>query len=361
MQLMIVDSYVKKKALQTYCASDWHIVVSLGRICDLPIDRLGVNLDDFKPDYKLLYGAIPFIKSLNELASCAEQVWLAMDVSREGEILAQHLVEHLIAKSVKRIVLTDISKEGVTNALNNPKEISQYLCDAWSARRVIDRLIGYKVSQALTQRFQEPVAIGRVQAIVLKLIVKREQAFCAYQQIKNTLHSNNKSKSIPEKSLDSNFLKRFDEWSLMLALEKEGVLCAKTLISTLNSLQRHGYIAIQNDFFCFYPTPFGEQLIDLLEDKFKFLDFSYNRDLENALENLSQGKEHYFYLVNTVNDELQKGLGLLRDSISLSMTCPRCQSPVKQLRDQYGYFKVCSRYREGCTGSKSENTPGDSV
>lgn len=354
MQLIIVDSYAKKKALQAYCGFDWRIVVCAGQICDLPTYALGISEPDFKPRYELLESAIPFMKSLNQLAASADHVWLAMDSNREGEVLAQHLAEHLMTDSIKRIVLTEISKNGMTTALNNPKEIDQRLCDAWTARRVIDRLIGYKVSQELTQMFQKPVAVGRVQSIALKLIVKRERVLRAFMG-KNPTYLNNEPLLAFEEQLRNHSLKRFDELSLITELEKEGIGCRRTLIPLLNILEHYNYVVKQNAFL--HPTPFAEKLIELLENKFKFLKLSYTRDLEIALHDVSVGKQTYFSVVNAVNDELQKGLGLLRGTVSVPMSCPRCQAPIKRLRDAHGYFRVCSRYQEGCTGSESGTPP----
>ncbi|HQW57971.1 MAG TPA: DNA topoisomerase [Gammaproteobacteria bacterium] len=354
MQLMIVDSYRKKKALQAYCGFDWRIVVCAGQICDLPTYSLGIAEPDFKPRYELLENATPFMKSLNQLAATADHVWLAMESNREGEILARHLAQHLIADSIKRIVFIDITKDGMTTALNNPRKIDQQLCDAWTARRVIDRLIGYKVSEQLTQMFQKPVAVGRVQSIALKLIVKRERVLRAFMG-KNPTYLNNEPLLASEEQLRTNTLKRFDELSLIAALEQESVGCSRTLIPILNILEHYNYVVKQNAFL--HPTPFAEKLIDLLEGKFKFLDLSYTRDLEIALHDISVGKQTYFSIVNKVNDDLQKGLGLLRDMSSVSALCPRCQAPIKRLRDEYGYFMACSRYQEGCTGSPSDTPP----
>lgn len=354
MQLMIVDSYRKKKALQAYCGFDWRIVVCAGQICDLPTYALAISEPDFKPHYELLENAIPFMKSLNQLAASADHVWLAMDSNREGEILAQHLAEHLVADSIKRIVVTEISKSGITTALNNPKEIDQQLCDAWTARRVIDRLIGYKVSQELTQMFQKPIAVGRVQSLALKLIVERERVLRVFMG-KHPTYLNNEPLLSSEEHLRTTTLKRFDELSLIMELEKEGIGCRRTLIPLLNVLEHYNYVVKQNAFL--HPTSFAEKLIDLLEDKFKFLELSYTRDLEIALAEISVGKQTYFSVVNAVNDELQKGLGLLRDGVSAPMACPRCHAPIKRLRDAYGYFRVCSRYQEGCMGSESGTPP----
>jgi len=354
MQLIIVDSYAKKKALQAYCGFEWRIVVCAGQICDLPTYSLGIAEPDFKPFYELLENAIPFMKSLNQLAASADHVWLAMEANREGEVLAQHLAEHLMSDSIKRIVLTEISKNGLTTALNNPIEINQQLCDAWNARRIIDRLIGYKVSQELTQMFQKSVAVGRVQSIALKLIIKREQVLRAFMG-KHPTYLNNEPLLASEEHLRTHSLKRFDELSLITELEKEGVGCRRTLIPLLNVLEHYNYVVKQNAFL--HPTPFAEKLIELLENKFKFLELSYTRDLEIALHEISVGKQTYFSVVNTVNDELQKGLGLLRDGVNPAMSCPRCQAPIKRLRDACGYFRVCSRYQEGCTGSESDTPP----
>jgi DNA topoisomerase IA len=350
MQLMIVDSYAKKKALQTYCGFDWRIVVCAGQICDLPTYALGISEPDFKPHYELLENVLPFIKSLNQLALSAEHVWLAMDANREGEILAQHLTEHLVSDSIKRIVFSDTTKNGITTALNNPRKIDKQLCDAWTARRVIDRLIGYKVSQELTQMFQKPVAVGRVQSIALKLIVKRERFLRAFMG-KHPTYLNDEPLLASEEQLRTHTLKRFDELSLITELEREGVGCSRTLIPILNVLEHYDYVVKQNAFL--HPTRFAEKLIELLEDKFKFLELAYTHDLEIALHEISVGKQTYFSVVNAVNDELQKGLALLKQMVSVPALCPRCQAPIKRLHDEYGYFMACSRYQEGCTGSQS--------
>ncbi|HEV2523710.1 MAG TPA: DNA topoisomerase [Gammaproteobacteria bacterium] len=214
--------------------------------------------------------------------------------------------------------------------------------------------LGYKVSQELTQMFQKPVAVGRVQSIALKLIVKRERVLRAFMG-KHPTYLNNEPLLASEEQLRTNTLKRFDELSLITELEKEGVGCSRTLIPILNILEHYNYVVKQNAFL--HPTSFAEKLIDLLEGKFKFLDLSHTRDLEIALHDISVGTQTYFSVVKAVNDELQKGLGLLRDMVSAPMPCPRCQAPIKRLRDEYGYFMACSRYQEGCTGSQSDTPP----
>jgi DNA topoisomerase I len=182
--LVIVESPAKAKTISKYLGKNYTIKASYGHIRDLPGYRLGVNIsENFSPFYSVLKDKTKILKELNKIASKAEIVYIATDPDREGEAIAWHIQESLDIdnKKVKRIVFHEITKKAVTEAINLNRNINLDLVNAQQARRVLDRLIGYKLSPILSKKIQRGLSAGRVQSVAVKIICDREQEIDAFE------------------------------------------------------------------------------------------------------------------------------------------------------------------------------------
>ncbi|PID69644.1 MAG: DNA topoisomerase I [Flavobacteriales bacterium] len=176
--LVIVESPAKAKTIEKYLGKDFQVESSFGHIADLPSKELGVDVDGgFKPKYKVSSDKKAVVKKLKDLAKKADTVWLASDEDREGEAIAWHLYEQLKLKeaNTKRIVFHEITKNAILKAVGNPRGINYNLVNAQQARRVLDRLVGYKLSPVLWRKVKGGLSAGRVQSVAVRLIVERER------------------------------------------------------------------------------------------------------------------------------------------------------------------------------------------
>ena len=183
MKLIIVESPAKAKTIEKYLGGDYKVDASGGHIRDLPEKKIGVDLKkNFAPDYVVTPQKEETIKRLKREAKEAEVVYLATDPDREGEAISWHLATVLgIEPHEKcRIVFNEISKSAVTRAIQNPGTINLRLVDAQQARRVLDRLVGYKLSPVLCKKIQGKLSGGRVQSVALRLIADREREIQAF-------------------------------------------------------------------------------------------------------------------------------------------------------------------------------------
>ena len=177
--LVIVESPTKARTIGKFLTKDYEIKASMGHIMDLPKSRLGVDVDHgFLPQYELVSEKKMIISDLKESGKKADSIILATDPDREGEAIASHIKEILGKgndKKFKRIVFHEITKEAVEEALKNPRDIDKDLVNAQTARRVLDRLVGYKLSPVLWQKVRRGLSAGRVQSVALRLIIERER------------------------------------------------------------------------------------------------------------------------------------------------------------------------------------------
>lgn len=181
--LVIVESPAKAKTISKILGRDFQVKASIGHVRDLPKNRLGVNVrKNFEPQYEILREKEPIVKELREAAQDAEKVYLAPDPDREGEAIAWHLSELLdLPKSkLHRIEFNEITKEAVLAAIKSPRQIDKRLVDAQQARRVLDRLVGYKISPLLWRKVNGRSA-GRVQSVAVRLICEREQDVTSFE------------------------------------------------------------------------------------------------------------------------------------------------------------------------------------
>jgi DNA topoisomerase-1 len=182
MNLVIVESPTKARKLATYLGKEFKIEASVGHVRDLPKSKLGVDLEnDFEPTYEVPHGKGTVVKKLQKLAKDADAIYLAMDPDREGEAIAWH-VKHLLEEAgltdqeiYQRSVFFEITKKAVLAAVEKPGKVNQDLVDAQQARRVLDRLVGYKLSPVLWRKVRRGLSAGRVQSVALRLIVERER------------------------------------------------------------------------------------------------------------------------------------------------------------------------------------------
>src|SRR3989344_5068603 len=183
MKLVIVESPTKAKTLSGFLGKEYDIESSYGHVRDLPKGQLGVDVENrFEPKYITPRKAQKNLNNLKKIASKAEEVILATDEDREGEAIAWHLAKALdLEQDAKRIVFHEITRSAIEKALEKPRSINQDLVDAQQARRVIDRLVGYKLSPFLWKKVRGGLSAGRVQSAALKLIVDREDEIRAFK------------------------------------------------------------------------------------------------------------------------------------------------------------------------------------
>ena len=183
--LVIVESPAKAKTINKYLGSDYLVMASIGHIKDLPSKGLGVDVDnDFEPTYEVIPDTKKrnnkkIVADLKKAAKGAEAIYLAADPDREGEAICQHLAEEIVPKRPKtpayRVMFNEITKRAVQDAFKEPKQIDSNLVDAQQARRVLDRLVGYKVSPLLCRIVGGRLSAGRVQSVALRMVVERER------------------------------------------------------------------------------------------------------------------------------------------------------------------------------------------
>lgn len=174
--LVIVESPTKARTIGRFLGPDFEVLASMGHIYDLPKSKLGVDVEhNFEPQYELMKDKSKTLSQLKSAAKGADRVILATDLDREGEAIAYHIAENIGLKNADRIVFHEITKEAIEEALGNPKKINVDLVDAQTARRVLDRLVGYKLSPILWQKVRRGLSAGRVQSVALRLIVERER------------------------------------------------------------------------------------------------------------------------------------------------------------------------------------------
>ena len=180
-KLVIVESPAKAKTIEKFLGRDFEVRASMGHIIDLPKKGLGVNTrKDFTPKYEVIEKKDRLIDELKAASRRADEVFLAPDPDREGEFIAWSLKETLGLKNPRRAVFNEITKGAVQQAINKPRDINEDLFNAQQARRVLDRLVGYKISPLLWRRIQSGTSAGRVQSVALRLICDREAEIRAF-------------------------------------------------------------------------------------------------------------------------------------------------------------------------------------
>ncbi len=177
MKLVIVESPTKTKTLKKFLGDEYKISATMGHIRDLPRKKIGVDLKDFTPDYTIVPGKKKIINQLKKEKKDSKQIILATDLDREGEAIAWHTAKLLELKQddYQRVVFHEITESALKQALKAPRKIDKNLVDAQQARRILDRIVGYKLSPFLWKKISKGLSAGRVQSVVLRFIVERER------------------------------------------------------------------------------------------------------------------------------------------------------------------------------------------
>ncbi len=176
--LVIVESPAKAKTIKKYLGSNYEVVASMGHVRDLPKARLSVDIkNNFAPKYEIIKGKEKLVNELKSMAEKSDNIYLATDPDREGEAISWHLayILGLPDDYCKRVEFNEITKTGVTNGMNNPRSINIDLVNAQQARRILDRLVGYKLSPFISQKIRRGLSAGRVQSVAVRIIVDREE------------------------------------------------------------------------------------------------------------------------------------------------------------------------------------------
>lgn len=175
--LVIVESPAKAKTIEKFLGDDYKVMSSYGHIRDLKKKELSIDIDTLQPDYEIPEEKEKLVKELKSNAKKAEKVWLASDEDREGEAISWHLCEvlGLDEEKTSRIVFHEITKPAILEAINHPRHLDMNLVNAQQARRVLDRLVGFKLSPVLWRKVKPALSAGRVQSVAVRLIVERER------------------------------------------------------------------------------------------------------------------------------------------------------------------------------------------
>ncbi|HXW07316.1 MAG TPA: type I DNA topoisomerase [Vicinamibacterales bacterium] len=177
--LVVVESPAKAKTINKYLGRNYKVVASMGHVRDLPKSKLGVDIEEgFEPSYEVIASRKKVLKDLKDAAKEATEIFVATDPDREGEAIGWHLAEELGTgnrKKIRRLMFNEITKKGVLAAMEHPTTINKQMVDAQQARRVLDRLVGYKISPLLWEKVRRGLSAGRVQSVALKLVCDRER------------------------------------------------------------------------------------------------------------------------------------------------------------------------------------------
>ena len=175
--LVIVESPAKAKTIEKFLGKDYKVMSSFGHIRDLKTKDFSIDVETYAPTYEIPSDKKKVVEDLRKAASAAEMVWLASDEDREGEAISWHLYEvlGLTPEKTKRIVFHEITKDAILNAIQTPREIDINLVNAQQARRVLDRIVGFKLSPVLWKKVKPSLSAGRVQSVAVRLIVERER------------------------------------------------------------------------------------------------------------------------------------------------------------------------------------------
>ena len=182
--LVIVESPAKARTIEKYLGGDYKVSASMGHLRDLPKSKLGVDIEHgFTPEYIPVAARSDVINELKKRSKEAGTVYLATDPDREGEAISWHLKELLKIpdEKARRVTFNEITKKVVQESIANPRDIDQDLVDAQQARRILDRIVGYKLSPLLWRKVRRGLSAGRVQSVAIRMVVDREKEIRAFQ------------------------------------------------------------------------------------------------------------------------------------------------------------------------------------
>ena len=211
-KLVIVESPAKAKTIKKYLGKDYDVVASMGHVRDLPAAKLSVDVkNDFAPKYAIIKGKEKLVKELKDKVSKSEAVYLTTDPDREGEAISWHLatILELDLKSKNRVKFNEINETSVKRGISSPEVVDMGLVDAQQARRILDRLVGYRLSPFISQKIRRGLSAGRVQSVAVRLIVDREEEIAKFN---------------PEEywSIDAKFISNRRTFSAALTADENG-------------------------------------------------------------------------------------------------------------------------------------------
>ncbi|NLK66599.1 MAG: type I DNA topoisomerase [Campylobacteraceae bacterium] len=184
MNLIIVESPAKAKTIKKFLGKDYEVIASVGHIRDLPKTTFGIKIEDgkFTPEYRVSKDHSKVVKEIKEKAAKASKIYLATDEDREGEAIAYHIAKAIGKEPTElpRIVFHEITKDAILKAVENPRDVDMDSVDAQQARRLLDRIVGYRLSPLLNQKIQKGLSAGRVQSSALKIVVDKEREIRAF-------------------------------------------------------------------------------------------------------------------------------------------------------------------------------------
>lgn len=221
--LVIVESPAKAKTIKKYLGSGYDVIASMGHVRDLPSSKLSVDIkNDFKPKYEIINGKESLVEELQEKAKKSDKVFLATDPDREGEAISWHLAYllGLDLDDIDRVEFNEITKTGVKNGMSNPRTINIDLVNAQQARRILDRIVGYKLSPFVSQKIHRGLSAGRVQSVAVRLVVDRENEI---RKFKPEEYWSVDAKFVPKgarKSFDASLMEK-DGKKIKISNEKE--------------------------------------------------------------------------------------------------------------------------------------------
>lgn len=206
--LLIVESPAKAKTINKYLGSEYKVIATVGHVIDLPKSKLGVDVENnYEPLFETIYGKGKILKDIKKAVPKTGSVFLAMDPDREGEAIAWHVKTSLNLKKAKRVTFNEITKDAILEAVSKPGEVDENLVEAQKARRVLDRLVGYKLSELLWKKIWYGLSAGRVQSVALRLIVEKEEereAFNAEEYWEFFVDLKNKEEKLRAKLIKKN-------------------------------------------------------------------------------------------------------------------------------------------------------------
>ncbi|MCJ7809221.1 MAG: DNA topoisomerase, partial [Desulfobulbaceae bacterium] len=184
--LLIIESPAKARTIKKYLGSDFKIMASVGHVKDLPVNKLGVDLDkDFEPQYVTIKGKGKILKELKSAGTAADVIYLAPDPDREGEAIAWHIAQELTGgkntKNIYRVLFNELTAKAIRAAVASPKTLDRDKFESQQTRRILDRLVGYQISPLLWKKVKGGLSAGRVQSVAVKMICDREREIQVFE------------------------------------------------------------------------------------------------------------------------------------------------------------------------------------
>ncbi|MBW2202987.1 MAG: hypothetical protein JRF52_02530 [Deltaproteobacteria bacterium] len=186
-KLLIIESPAKARTIKKYLGPDFNIMASVGHVKDLPVSKLGVDIEGgFKPDYVTIKGKTKILKALKVAGNNAEEIYLAPDPDREGEAIAWHVAGELKKgpknkdKKIFRVLFNELTAKAIRAAVSSPQTLDRDKFDSQQTRRILDRLVGYQISPLLWKKVKRGLSAGRVQSVAVKMICDREREIQAF-------------------------------------------------------------------------------------------------------------------------------------------------------------------------------------